>query len=49
MPNNTTAEVVGLQSANDDLSPLDPLTDPVVCGGTYCASTYSDKTAEVGS
>jgi hypothetical protein len=49
MSNNTLAEVVGLQSANDDLSPLDPLTDPVVCGGTYCASTYSDKQPNLGS
>jgi hypothetical protein len=46
MSNNTMAEIAGLQSNPDDLSPLDPIGAPVVCGGTYCASNYSDKVVE---
>jgi len=46
MPTNTMAEITGLQSAPDDLSPLDPLADPVKCGGTYCQTNYSGGTVE---
>jgi hypothetical protein len=42
MLSKTIIEIVGLQSANDDLSPLDPLTESMLCS-TYCKGTYSDK------
>jgi hypothetical protein len=47
MSDNTISEVMGLQSAPDDLTPLDPLSNPEVCGGTYCHSTYSSNDVPV--
>jgi hypothetical protein len=39
MSENTISEVTGLQSAPDDLSPLEPVTNPVKCGDCY--ATYN--------